>query len=349
MSDFTQFLVSEDATILESMQIINQAGAKFAIVVSKGNVLAGSVTDGDIRRGLIEGKKISDRVSEIMNLHPVAAPAGTTKQELIELLQDKKLTAVPIVSRSGVVTGVESLADLLLIQPRANHVILMAGGLGTRLGDLTTHTPKPMLKVGNKPILELILKNCIEHGFHKFFISVNYKSEAIEEYFGDGSKWNVSIQYLKEQSRLGTAGSLSLYQQSNGLPVVVMNADLLTKIKLTNLMSLHEADANDLTVCVRQYEHQVPYGVISTDNNKVTHVQEKPVYSYYVNGGIYVVSVDLLKSIPKNEVYDMPTFIQDIVNQKRVGFYPILEYWLDIGRRDDFEKAHLEFDEFFKE
>jgi len=224
---------------------------------------------------------------------------------------------------------------------------LMAGGLGSRLGELTKDTPKPLLKVGTKPILEVILENFISHGFHRFYISVNYKAEMIRDYFGDGSRWGVEIRYLHEHKRLGTAGALSLLPDNPTLPVLVMNGDLLTKVNFRQLIDFHNETNSKATMCVREFELQVPYGVVQIANHRLRAIEEKPVQRFFVNGGIYVLSPDMLQFIPEDSFYDMPTLFDEIIARgEETSVFPIREYWIDIGRADDFERAN---DEVYKE
>ena len=224
----------------------------------------------------------------------------------------------------------------------------MAGGLGTRLRPLTQDTPKPLLKVGNKPILETIIENFAKYGFVNITISVNYKADMIKEYFGDGSALGVNIDYIEESKRLGTAGALSLIKERPQEPFFVMNADLLTNVNFEHLLDFHLLERSVATMCVREYDYQVPYGVIETDGSLITSIKEKPLHKFFVNAGIYTLSPQVFEYIPKDEFYDMPTLFEDIIanNLKSVSF-PIHEYWLDIGRMEEFEQAQNEYNEVF--
>jgi NDP-sugar pyrophosphorylase family protein len=226
----------------------------------------------------------------------------------------------------------------------------MAGGLGTRLRPLTDDIPKPLLKVGNKPILETIIRNFAEHGFVNITISLNYKGDMIKDYFGDGSDFGVNIDYVEENKRLGTAGALSLLKENPHEPFFVMNGDLLTDVNFSHLLDFHSFGNSTATMCVREYEYQVPYGVIQTKDSDITSIVEKPIQKFFVNAGIYVLSPSVFNDIPENEFFDMPTLFNILIEkQKKVSSFPIHEYWLDIGRMSDFEQAQSEYFRIFSE
>jgi NDP-sugar pyrophosphorylase family protein len=226
---------------------------------------------------------------------------------------------------------------------KPNAVVIMAGGLGTRLHPLTEETPKPMLKVGGKPILETIIQSFIDQGFTNFFVSVNYKANIISEYFGDGSRLGAKINYLHEKSRLGTAGALSLLPREIHAPIIVMNGDLLTRISVDALLDFHERESAVATMVVREDHYQVPYGVVEVDGTQIVGVEEKPIQRHLVNAGIYVISQDGLNNIPGDTFYDMPThFAKLAANGHRTAAFPLHEYWVDIGRLDELERAQRE-------
>jgi NDP-sugar pyrophosphorylase family protein len=224
----------------------------------------------------------------------------------------------------------------------------MAGGLGTRLGALTKDCPKPLLRVGNKPLMETIIDSCKEYGFTKFYITVNYKAEMLQAYFGDGSRWGVQIQYIKETSRMGTAGALSLLPERIDQPILVMNADVLTKVNLQQLIEFHLDHEAAATVCVREYDFQVPYGVVKINKHRLFEIEEKPIHRFFVSAGVYVLNPETIHLIPKNEFYDMPVLLKKLIEmQKETVVFPIREYWLDIGRMDDYERANGEYSDIF--
>lgn len=348
MKDWKKILIKKDDTIFSALEVLNNSGTQFVAVVDSDLKLLGTVTDGDVRRGLLGGIQIQDKVEKVMNRTPKTLRGDTARSKIFRMMKDKELHHLPLVNEQNIILEIISLGELTNIEKKENHVVLMAGGLGSRLSTLTTDCPKPMLKVGGKPILETIIEIFKDHGFYKFIIAVNYKSEMIESYFQDGSELDVEIKYLKENTRLGTAGALSLYENNN-LPFIVMNGDLLTKINFNDLVNFHVNSGNSATMCLRQYEHQIPFGVVVTDQDRILKIEEKPIRRYFVNGGIYVINPEMIKFIPRDTYYDMPSFFESLIEQKmKVGAFPFYEYWIDIGRLDDYERAHTEFLEIFK-
>ncbi len=262
--------------------------------------------------------------------------------------QSKAINQVPVIDNEGVLLGLEVLKELITQDARDNFVVIMAGGLGKRLSPLTESTPKPLLLVGNKPILEIILDSFISQGFKNFFISVNYKADMIKEYFRDGSHISVNINYLEEKESLGTAGPLALLNeqlnQQTDLPLIVMNGDLLTKVNFSSLLEFHADQKAVATMCVREYDLQVPYGVVGIDGDQIKAIDEKPIQKFFVNAGIYVLDPIVTRLIPQGLRYDMPTLFNALRSlDKKTTAFPILEYWLDIGKKDDFEKANDDF------
>jgi NDP-sugar pyrophosphorylase family protein len=260
------------------------------------------------------------------------------------MMEDRKLLAIPLVNKNNQVVGLETLQGLLK-KPRHNTpVLLMAGGFGTRLRPLTNKCPKPLLRVGETPILEIMLKNFVKAGFVDFYISTHYLSHMVEDHFGDGSRWGVNINYLYEEKPLGTAGALSLLpKETSELPVIVMNGDILTNTDFESVLSFHLKNNASATMCVRDYEYQVPFGVVKSDGHKVLDIEEKPVQRFFVNTGIYVIGPELRAQVKLGQAIDMPTLLN--VGMKMadsVMMYPVNEYWLDIGRPDDFEKAQVD-------
>jgi dTDP-glucose pyrophosphorylase len=341
--------VSPDTSIRDTLKVIDDGSIQIALVVDMKNHLLGTVTDGDIRRGMLKGISLDKAVNQVMNCNPITGSIFEYKDSFLLKLKTKKLYHLPIVNDENQLVGLEMLEDLIETNQKDNIVVLMAGGLGTRLMPLTENCPKPLLKVGNKPILETIIENFIESGFSKFYISVNYKSEMIQDYFGDGSNWGIDIQYLHEDKRMGTAGALSLLPNRPEKPFLVMNGDLLTKINFSLLLDFHHENKSQATMCVREYDIQIPYGVVRLDNQRLVSIDEKPIHRSFVSAGIYVLDPDALDFIPVDSFYDMPTLFERLIsNNKNTSVFPIREYWCDIGRIDDFEKANSDFEEVFK-
>ena len=337
-------LITSDNTILEALEAINGEELRIALVVDSDKRLRGIVTDGDVRRGLLNGASLQDKVENIINTDFVSADADSSRETLIELMKQNDVLTIPLI-RDGVIVGLETLHHALEKPRYANPVFLMAGGLGTRLLPLTEKCPKPMLFVGDKPILEIVLQSFIRSGFSNFYISTHYMEDKIREYFGDGQQWDANIQYIHEEEPLGTGGALGLLPKDvPDMPIILMNGDILTKVDFERLLNFHDENGADATMCVREYDYQIPYGVITGEDGQIISMIEKPTYQYFVNAGIYVVSPAVFRNVPQHYKIDMPDLIEQEINaRKRVLMFPIHEYWLDIGRMDDFERAQAEF------
>jgi dTDP-glucose pyrophosphorylase len=339
-----QALIAPQATVGEAIRAIDQSGVQIALVVDAGHVLRGTVTDGDVRRGLLRGVGTGDAVAAIMNAKPTSVPDDEPPARVLSLMKRTTYRCIPRVDAAGRVTGVHHLGDFLHAEERGNAVVIMAGGLGSRLNPITHEIPKPLIRVGAKPILETILDNFRDYGFRDFYFSVNYKAELVKAHFGDGSRWDVSIRYLEEDQRLGTAGSLSLLPATPKQPLVVMNGDLLTKVNFEQMLDFHTEHRAAATMCVREYDLQVPFGVVKLEGDRIVAVDEKPVQRFFVNAGIYVLEPAVLKLVPRATQFDMTTLFQMLTQQGQLtGAFPIREYWLDVGRLDDLERARLEF------
>ena len=348
MNQYKEILLKKTATIKEALKVIDKGAMRIAIVLDKNDTVVGTLTDGDIRRGLLNGLTLDSSIEGLYFKEPTLANVNDSKELIIQKAIRKQIYQIPIVDDAGKLIKIEELSHLLKTNAKHNRVILMAGGLGTRLHPLTQNTPKPLLKVGNKPILETIIENFAKYGFINITISVNYKAEMIKKYFDDGAKFGVNIDYIEENKRMGTAGALSLIKERPQEPFFVMNADLLTNVNFEHLLDFHLIEHSVATMCVREYDYQVPYGVIETEGSNIISIKEKPIHKFFVNAGIYVLSPQVFEYIPKDEFYDMPTLFEDIIKDKLKSIsFPIHEYWLDIGRMSDFEQAQNEYGEIF--
>ena len=334
-------------TVKEAMAIIDKGSLQFAVVVDDDLKLLGVLTDGDIRRGLLRGLGLESSIESLINKHPVVANINDTKERILELANEKKLHQIPIIS-NGKLIGIQDIREFLAPKNKPNKVILMVGGLGTRLRPLTNDVPKPMLDVGNKPILHTIVENFAKYGYTDIIMCVNYKSEIIKEYFGNGDKFGVKIEYVLENQRMGTAGALSLLKERPKDDFFVMNGDLLTNVNFEYLHEYHKDSNACASICIRKYEMQVPYGVVNVRANKVTSIEEKPTQSFFVSAGIYMFSPIVLDFIPKSVFYDMPTLLGELLKQN-FAVYPffIREYWLDIGKMDEYRRANDEYEGVF--
>lgn len=340
--------VNKDASIREVLIKISEGALRIALVVDD-NVLLGTVTDGDVRSALLNGLTLDDTIEDFYNSEPIVCFENDDNTTIIEKAIEKKIYQIPIVNAKNEVVGIEEVNDLIRPQRKDNIAVIMVGGLGTRLRPLTEDTPKPMLNVGSKPILHTIIDNFKKYGFVKIVLCVNYKSDVIKNYFEDGKKYGIEIEYVYEEDRMGTAGALSLLDKHPEQAFFVMNGDLLTNINFEHLLDHHNDNHALATMCVREYEYEIPYGVVSVEDNNITSITEKPRQSYFVNGGIYVLSPEVFEYIPKKEFFDMPSLFNMLIKDKKsCSSYLIQDYWLDIGRVSDYEKANMEYNNVFK-
>ncbi len=341
MNDWKEVVVSIETPLREAIAQIDQSGLQVAVVLNPDKTLAGLLSDGDVRRALLAGKNLDVDVAKVMNPQPTVAPVSMPRSKMLVLMRRLVIHHLPLVNEKRQVVGLVTLDELIGAVDRPNWVVLMAGGLGTRLHPLTKECPKPLLMVGGKPILEIIIEGFAEQGFKQIFLSVNYKAEMIQDYFGEGEKWGIHLNYIHEKERLGTAGALSLLPKKPTAPMIVMNGDILTRTSFDSLLKFHEAQDTVATMAVREYDFQVPYGVVRMDGIKIEAIEEKPMQRFFVNAGIYTLSPEVLNYIPKNTFFDMPTLFEHLISaHKSTAAYPLREYWLDIGRMSDLEKAN---------
>jgi dTDP-glucose pyrophosphorylase len=330
------------------LKIIDERSKKRAIIVDNEKKLLGTISDGDIRRAILKNISLNDSIKNIYSKTPIVANINNSKEEILNICRSKKIHQIPIIDEKGNLIALEILDELISKEIKLNKVVLMVGGLGTRLRPLTENIPKPMLKVGNKPILQTIVEKFSLYGYKNIVMCVNYKLNIIQDYFGDGSKFGVNIDYILEDKRLGTAGGLGLIDEKLTEPFFVMNADLLTNVNFDHLYDFHVTNNSMATMCVQDYDFKVPYGVVNVENTKILSIKEKPTQKYFVNAGIYMLSPDCLKYIPQNQFYDMPTLFEKLISEnENVISFPLREYWLDIGHIDEYEKANEEFDDVF--
>lgn len=338
--DWKKTLISPDDSIGKALKIIDAQALRIAIVVDENLKLLGIITDGDVRRAILKDLSLETKVSSVMNREPVTLDDASSRDEAQKLMKEHNLLSIPKV-KNGILVGLESFYDPNEIKAYDNPVFIMAGGLGSRLSPLTDNCPKPLLKVGDKPLLEIILNNFMSNGFVNFYISTHYLPKMIRDYFGDGSKWKINIEYVHEENPLGTAGALGLLPKDvSDLPMIFMNGDILTNVNLEKLLRFHNKEKPAATMCVREHEVKVPYGVVYGKSNQVTGMEEKPINRYFVNAGIYVLSPNVFKNVKPNSHLDMPTLLQKHINLgNNVKMFPIHEYWLDIGQASDYKKA----------
>lgn len=343
MDHLEEIFLTGDTPALEAMKIIDHGSAQIALVVDEKQRLQGTLTDGDIRRGLLHGASLKAPVEQLMNRQFRFVRNSDDQAIALDMMRRELLRQIPVLDEQGRVTRLLLLQEQLSPPQFANPVVIMAGGKGTRLRPYTEHCPKPMLRVGDKPILEILLEQCISSGFSKFYFSVNYLKEQIIDYFDDGSRWGISIQYLVEKEPLGTAGSLQLLPDSLSEPFLVLNGDVLTRFNPSQLLHFHRDYKAQATLCVREHELTVPFGVVKTKGVELARFEEKPTYRNLVNAGVYLIDPELIQLLRPHQSTDMPSLLQAAQEAgHRVAVCPIHEYWLDVGRPETFQQAHQE-------
>ena len=349
MIDILKISLCIDSTIINALSAINSGSVKIALVVDSDNKLLGTLSDGDIRRALLGKKTLNETIENVYFKNPTTANKGSSKEDLLHLCLINGIAQVPVVDEDRKVIDLFIINDGTLKKQHENHVILMAGGLGTRLRPLTKNTPKPMLEVGGKPILETIVKGFVDSNFTNITMCLGYKSNVIQDHFQDGSAFGANIDYIVEEKRMGTAGALTLLGKRLNNPFFVMNGDLLTRINFEKMLDFHLEHDSKATMCVREYDIEVPYGVVNMDNEGIISIAEKPIHSFFVNAGIYLLEPDCIDLVPDNKFYDMPTLFEELIATKgKIVSFPLQEYWLDIGRIADYERANIEYFSKFK-
>ncbi len=339
-------LINENSNIKDVISAIEAGGLRIALIINSDNKFIGTICDGDIRRGLLKGFTLESPITKIINKNSIKASPDSSKKSISRMMEENGISQIPILSFENELVGLEISDDLLpkssqLINP--NYALLMAGGRGVRLKPITNDLPKPLIPINGKPILEIILEQCIDSGIRNFYISVHYLAEKIINYFGDGSKWNVNINYIREDKPLGTAGALNLLPEEFKDPIILINGDVLTKTKFQEVLKYHYINSADLTICAREYVLESPYGVIEVDGIKFNSIIEKPTFRQLVNAGIYVINPSVIKLVKTNSFLDMPELLSICKKDKgKIIVYPVHEYWLDIGKPEALEKANYD-------
>lgn len=338
------------ATLRDAMRAMTNSRIGLALVVDGKRRLRGVLADIDIRKALLAGADMGAPVARAMNPKPRTVLAGQSAEEIAEVFRLTSKSHLPVVDDAGRLVDLASFIDYAAIPRRwPNRVVVMAGGQGQRLRPLTANTPKPMLRLGGKPILEHLLEQLAASGFSRFTITLNYLADQIRAHFGDGSKWGVEIEYVQETRPLGTVGALSLIKKLPKEPLLVLNGDVLTKVNFAALLDFHKAEKGLATLCVKRHDIQVPYGVVELSDHRLSGFVEKPTHRFLVNAGIYVIDPKALSWLPKGKC-DMPDFLKLIRRRRKSGVacFPIEEYWLDIGGLPEFRQAEGEFEEVFR-
>lgn len=343
--ELEQLLIGPEQDIQSVIRFIDKNASQIALVVDENLKLLGTVTDGDIRRGLIHGLSLSDITSKVMNSTFKYTSNELSHFEAEDQMQNLEIKHLPFLDHSGKVIGLHFLHGEDSSVQISNSAVIMAGGRGERLRPITANLPKPLIQVGDSTLLDHSINQCVRAGITKFYISVNYLKEQIIEHLSTTRYSELEFEFLVENSRLGTAGALSLISEPIEQPLIVLNADVLHKADLRQLLSHHKRESAQMTIGARIYEHQIPFGVIQTTGKYVTEIVEKPVESYLVNAGIYVIEPELLEMIPKETYFDMPTLVSKVIGSGlSVAPFPVHEYWLDVGSHDSLTKANLEWE-----
>jgi dTDP-glucose pyrophosphorylase len=341
--DHAKLFVTQGATLRDVIYTIDKAELQLALMVDDAQRLLGTITDGDVRRALLRGATLEDRALDCMNSMPLVANVRSSEAAVEALMQRTSIRRIPVLDDDGVVVGLAMPRSEAPLDLEDNAVVIMAGGLGTRLAELTKDMPKPLLAVGPKPMLETIIERFVRQGFAKIYISVNHMGEQIEARFGDGAHLGARIEYLHEDRRLGTAGALQFLPRVMA-PIIVINGDVLTKLDFRKLLEFHVSTGKLATMAVSCHDVQVPFGVVDVTDLQVNKIVEKPVYRYFVNAGIYVLDPRCLAYLPPGEQIDMTTLLERLLaDGHKVASYPLHEYWQDVGRLDDYLKANREF------
>ncbi len=335
-------LASENDSIQDVIQHINRANMEIVLVVNDSGVLLGTVTDGDIRRGILAGIHLDQPVSIVMNRKPAFVPLGTSHEDMLQLMRKRSIRHLPVVDNERRPIRLERLENLI-DRLAGQEAIVMAGGLGSRLRPLTDETPKPLLPVAGRPILDHILDGLRESGIEDVVLSLNYLGDRIREHVGDGERHQLHVAYVAEKQRLGTAGALSLLRPRPRKPFVVMNGDLLTHMNFARLLEFQRQFDHAIVMCVRRHPTPIPYGVVEIRNGCVAALREKPVLEHFINAGIYVLTPACIDLIPRETYFDMTDLVgAALANRMAVGAFPIYEYWKDIGNPKDLAEAGRE-------
>jgi dTDP-glucose pyrophosphorylase/CBS domain-containing protein len=350
MSEFVKELfIPKTHTLHECIEVIDRTGQGIALVLDDDGRLLGTITDGDIRRAILAGMELELPVQALLDQRlgtpyatPLTAPTGTSDAQLLHMMTELGVRHIPLVDEDGRVEGLALLSELVKEYELPLRAVVMAGGYGTRLRPLTEELPKPMLPVGSRPLLELILEQLRLAGIRQVNVATHYKSDIIADHFRDGSDFGIDIRYVKEDQPLGTAGALSLLEHTDE-PLLVMNGDILTRVDFRSMLNFHREHKADLTMAVKQYEFRVPYGVVETEGVRVRAISEKPLVRHFINAGIYLLSPSVCKMIPGGQVYHITDLINHLLAEGHtVVNFPIREYWLDIGKTDHYNQAQAD-------
>lgn len=339
MLEFKKSSIRNDSTIRDAMQAVDRAALGVAMIVDAEGKLEGLMTDGDIRRLLLAGAEMNSPITEGINRNYTHVSPGTPRADVLDLMHARDIEQIPIVDNEGKLTGIHSISSIVAKDTLPNWVVIMAGGRGTRLGELTQDTPKPMLKIAGRPILERIVLHLVGAGIRRIYLAVNYLSQVIEEHFGNGKDFGCEIHYIREESPMGSGGALSLLPETPAHPIMVMNGDLVTDFHVRRMLQHHENGNYLATIGLNHYSHRVPFGCVSLKDGAIQAIKEKPLLNELVNCGIYTLSPDLLPRIKKEFFPITELFDECLQNKEPIGGYIIEEDWIDIGLPEELRNA----------
>ena len=340
MRNFSDLLIKSNASLKDALNAIDKGSSRVVFVTNDKDQILGILTDGDMRRAILKGGNFSEKIYSFMNQDFLYVNENYNLSNVKKLMVENSINQVPVLDKDGKLKDIIVIENFITIKTLDNPVVIMAGGQGKRLRPYTEKCPKPMLLLNEKPILEIILNKCIEAGFKNFHFSVNYLKEKIINYFKDGKSWNVSISYLIEEKPLGTAGPLSLLSKKGNEPILIMNGDVITELDYAKLIEFHKSNNSLATICVKNHEVNIPFGVVEIEEQLLKSFTEKPKLDFLINAGVYVINPKALILLDNNSYIDMPDLLEKIISSgSKVSVFPIHEYWIDIGKKESFNKA----------
>jgi dTDP-glucose pyrophosphorylase len=346
--DISKYCISTSATVWQVVEVIDKNKDGIVLVLDNDGRLVGTITDGDIRRFLLSNRSLDESCTNVMWTNPITAPVGSSLDSLRVIMNQHRLRNIPLVDNLNHPKGVIHLRDLVPHSESKLAAVIMAGGEGRRLRPLTEHMPKSMVPVGERPILENIITGLAKADIKSLFIAVNYHAKMIEDYFKNGENYGVRITYLREKKKLGTAGALALLPEDASEFILVINGDVVTNINFSRLIDFHQHHRCVVSVAAIQYHFDIPYGVLDLAGHYVLGIEEKPLQRFLCNAGIYIINSELLRFVPHDKAYDMTDLLNDVVREGLpVAAFPIHEYWIDIGQKQDLSKAREDFTNIF--
>ena len=343
-ADPEHFTINRDTDLLECLRRLDRTGCHLLVCV-EDNRVAGVVSEGDIRRGLLNDMSLDQKVSDLINEDPTIVTKPYVPEAVIALMRKRNIDGIPAINAKGEFVEFLTLASLMRGKNLPNTAVIMAGGMGTRLRPLTLQTPKPLLPVAGRPMIEHIIEHMASEGIRRFIVTTNYLAEKFPEILGDGNHLDVEITYIRENEQLGTLGGLGLIDSEElSEPIVVTNGDVLSKLNAGLFLERHQANGADLTICVKEYSQRIPYGVLNVKDDRIVGMDEKPEQTFKVNAGIYCINPNALSLIPKNRSIDFPEFVKILnANGHQISSFAFDGYWRDVGTIDDYSRANIEF------